>query len=299
MRKLPLSITFSLMTTLTALGSEGSLGGKARLVNILQYGKAGSSGLGRQFTQLQGSHWFSQTMGWIVGITMIVFVLHYLFIGPKRFEHGGARMHVFSLFMRIVHWLAALAFVLLIPTGIMILYGSYFGGGSPVLYARYIHDGATVLFLIAVIPMFLFWFVDMLPTLDDIKWLFIAGGYLSKTKREIPAGKFNAGQKMWFWIATLGGILMILTGAAMYYQEFDFGIAAALGLSQIDLLRLSAIVHNLAAFVIVALFVTHLYMSLLAIKGSLSSMIDGYKEEDEVKHLHSSWYKKLKRKGKV
>jgi formate dehydrogenase subunit gamma len=287
------------MTTLTALGSEGSLGGKARLVNILQYGKAGSSGLGLQFTQLQGSHLFSQTMGWVVGITLIVFILHYLFIGPKRFEHGEAHVYVFSLFMRIVHWLAALAFVLLIPTGIMILYGSYFGGGSPVLYARYIHDGATVLFLIAVIPMFLFWFVDMLPTLDDIKWLFIAGGYLSKTKREIPAGKFNAGQKMWFWIATLGGILMILTGAAMYYQEFDFGIAAALGLSQIDLLRLSAIVHNLAAFVIVALFVTHLYMSLLAIKGSLSSMIDGYKEEDEVKHLHSSWYKKLKRKGKV
>jgi formate dehydrogenase subunit gamma len=104
---------------------------------------------------------------------------------------------------------------------------------------------------------------------------------------------------MWFWIATLGGILMILTGAAMYYQEFDFGIAAALGLSQIDLLRLSAIVHNVVALVVVALFVTHLYMSLLAIKGSLSSMIDGYKEEDEVKHLHSSWYKKLKRKGKV
>jgi len=50
--------------------------------------------------------------------------------------------------------------------------------------------------------------------------------------------------------------------------------------------------------VIVALFFTHLYMSIFAIKGSLQSMIDGCKSEDELKHLHSIFYKKIIKEGK-
>jgi len=38
---------------------------------------------------------------------------------------------------------------------------------------------------------------------------------------------------------------------------------------------------------------------MFAIKGALQSMISGYKEEEEVKYLHSSFYKKLKKEGKV
>jgi len=34
-------------------------------------------------------------------------------------------------------------------------------------------------------------------------------------------------------------------------------------------------------------------MSIFAIKGAIESMIDGYKSEDELKHLHSIFYKKL------
>ncbi len=142
--------------------------------------------------------------------------------------------------------------------------------------------------------MFIFWFLDMLPTFDDIKWVFILGGYLSKEIREIPAGKFNAGQKMWFWVSSLGGVVMITTGAAMYLQDFNYGIAAHFGLSQIDLLRASAIIHNGLALIITAFFFTHAYMSLFAIKGAIHSIITGYKEEDEVRHLHSSYYKKLR-----
>ena len=165
--------------------------------------------------------------------------------------------------------------------------------------ARVLHGYATILFCISVVPMFVFWMVDMLPAWYDIKWVFILGGYLQKGKREVPAGKFNAGQKMWFWFSTLGGVVMILTGAAMYFQDFNLGIAGLLGLTQIDLLRASAILHNILAIAIVALFFTHVYMSLFAIKGAVHSIISGDKEEDEVKHLHSMYYKKLKREQKI
>ena|GEM_PF-7050420 len=59
----------------------------------------------------------------------------------------------------------------------------------------------------SVIPMFLLWVKEMLPRPYDIKWFFIMGGYLSKEKLPIPAGKFNGGQKMWFWLVTVKTIL--------------------------------------------------------------------------------------------
>ncbi|MDD3342928.1 MAG: formate dehydrogenase subunit gamma, partial [Sulfurospirillaceae bacterium] len=41
------------------------------------------------------------------------------------------------------------------------------------------------------------------------------------------------------------------------------------------------------------------YMAVFAIKGAVHSIINGYMEEEEVKILHSSWYRKLKKQGKV
>lgn len=121
---------------------------------------------------------------------------------------------------------------------------------------------------------------------DDSGWLSI------KKKNPVPAGKFNAGQKSWYWLATLGGMVMVLTGAAMYFLDFDIAMLRSLtGMSQIDILRASAILHNVVGFLITILFFVHIYMSVFAIKGALHSMVTGYKEEEEVEVMHSSWYK--------
>lgn len=280
-----------------AYAADTRIWGEMIIPNILAYGTAENFNLGPLFVLLQ-----SQYLRLVFAVAVIavpaVFATHYLIVGPKVFIHDGNKIYIFSVFQRIIHLLAAVAFLLLVPTGLMIIFGRYLGGGILVEFARHIHGIATIIFLVSVIPMFLFWFVEMLPTTYDIKWVFILGGYLSKQKKEIPAGKFNAGQKMWFWMCTLGGFVMIATGIFMYLQDFDYGIAAALGVSQIDLLRISVIVHNILAVMITAFFFTHVYMSLFAIKGAIHSIITGYKEEDEVKHLHSMYYKKLLASGK-
>lgn len=270
-----------------------------RVQHIGTFGQRETYKLGQLFTMLQGEYF--KTIFLIVLIAVpAVFALHYMVIGPKTFSHEGKKIYVFSLFSRIVHWIAALAFLMLVPTGFIILFGKTFGGGAFVMFARYIHDIGTVLFTIVVLPMFFIWVGRMFFGLDDIKWFMIVGGYLSKKKRPVPAGKFNAGQKIWFWLASLGGIAMILTGAVMFFMDFDSSYIQNLtGLSHIDILRLSAILHNVIGVAMTALFFTHLYMSLFAIKGSLDSMVSGYKHEEEVKILHSSWYKELKAKGKV
>ncbi len=288
----------SLFLASVAFAADSQIWDAMRVQNILAYGQEESLKLGVLFTTLQSSWFYKIFLLILVGVPTAFFV-HYLVIGAKVFPHTGEKIFVFSLFKRVVHLFAAIALTVLIVTGLMVAFGGYFGGGTLVMKMRNLHGVATILFSISIIPMFVFWFLDMLPTFDDVKWVFMMGGYLSKEIKEIPASKFNAGQKMWFWLATLGGFVMIATGGVMYFQDFDLGIARSLGLTQIDLLRVSAIAHNVLAFAILAFFITHVYMALVAVKGAIYSMITGYKEHDEVKYLHSSWYKQLKKEGKV
>ena len=258
------------------------------LHNIMQY-----QNWGELFVYLQ-VHWFRVLFAVIIIGVIVVFAIHYLLIGAKVFNENCPCVLVYPLFQRITHWIAALSFVLIIPTGLIMVFGKYFGGGEFVRISRYIHAIGTVIFVIVFIPLFYIWVRAMILSFrDDTKWIFMLGGYLKKKHIKVPAGKFNFGQKMWFWMAILGGFVMIVTGAAMYFQDFDISLLKKLNMDQIDLLRVLAITHNFMGMAIIALFITHLYMSLFAIKGSLQSMITGFKSVHELKYLHHSYYRKL------
>lgn len=273
--------------------------GAARVLNIGTYGQAESWKLGEIFVLLQG-HIFSKVFLVTIIAVPSIFALHYMVIGPMIFSHDGKQIKTFSIFNRIVHWIAAVSFIMLVPTGLIMIFGSSFGGGDFVRFCRYIHDIGTVIFTIVVFPMFFMWASKMFIAFDDIKWLMIFGGYLSRKKEPIPAGKFNSGQKTWFWLTTLGGLVMIITGAMMYFLDLNTSsIQELTGLRHIELLRVSAIIHNVFGLATVVLFFVHLYMSIFAIKGAIHSMINGYKSEDEVRIMHSSWYKELKDNGEI
>lgn len=283
----------------SGLTDPDQIWGAGRILNIETYAQAQSWHLGEIFVLLQ-SQYFAKIFLVLIIAVPALFALHYMVIGPKRFSHDGKQIKTFSYFNRIVHWIAAVSFLMLVPTGLIMIFGSTFGGGDFVKFCRYIHVGGTVLFSVVVLPMFFMWASKMFIAFDDIKWLLIVGGYLSKKKNPVPAGKFNAGQKTWFWLATLGGIIMIVTGAMMFFLDLNTqSIQSVTNLSHINLLRLSAILHNILGMGVVILFFVHLYMSIFAIKGSIDSMIHGYKSEDEVKILHSSWYKELEKEGKI
>lgn len=289
----------SLFLVSAASAADSQIWDAMRVQNISGFGQVDTLKLGQLFTMLQANYFAQAFLVVLIGVPA-VFLIHYLIIGPKVFSHDGKKIYAFSLLSRVIHQIAAISFIVLIPTGFIMMFGSYFGGGSFVRMMKDLHGLSTISFGIVVIPMFLIWIKDMFLHLDDIKWLMIVGGYLSKTKRRVPAGKFNAGQKAWYWIATLGGMVMILTGAAMYFLDFNIAMINDItGLSQIDLLRASAIIHAVVGLAVVALFFTHVYMAAFAIKGAIHSIITGYKEEEEVEYLHSSWYKKLKKQGKI
>ncbi|MFB1643836.1 formate dehydrogenase subunit gamma [Campylobacter molothri] len=276
------------------MGQDTQIWDYRRISNIPNYHT-----FGQFWTSLQGE--YIATIALIAIIAALsAFALHYMVIGPKQFSHNGKKIYTFTLFERIFHFIAALSWIILVPTGLIMMFGSTFGGGNFVRICKNLHVLAMVLFIISIIPMFLCWIKRMLPASYDIKWLMIVGGYLSKVKKPIPAGKFNFGQKTWYYIAVFGGFLMIITGLFMYFVDFDSVIIQNfLGLTQIELLRISAIVHNILGIICVVFFGVHIYMAVFAIKGSIHSMITGYKEEEEVYILHHYWYKELEDKKKV
>ena len=232
---------------------------------------------GQLFTSFQ-SGLFNRMFLIILTLVPAVFLLHYIIIGPKHFDHNGPDVFFFPVFTRLVHWLAALSFSLLVITGLLVIFGKFTGGGALVMTGRSVHLVSSMVFAVTAVLMFLIWLKDMLPMPCDIAWLFILGGYLSKKKKPVPAGKFNAGQKMWFWLATVGGGVMAYSGWYLYSFQ-----------ATTDLLRIMAMLHNFLGAAMVALFLVHLYMSLFAISGSLTSMITGNKPREEVEILHSRY----------
>ncbi len=267
----------------TAIAAPTSMNGFTQFFSPQHYGELYGSitgdwqSMGEPFTQLQSTLFWKIFLG-VITIIPGVFLLHFLIVGAKSFSHDGPEVLFFNAFTRLVHWIGAISFALLVITGLSIIFGSFFGGGAPIRMARYIHIVCAMVFAVDAVFMFLIWVKDMLPALYDIHWMFILGGYLSKKKKPVPAGKFNAGQKAWFWLATAGGGVMAYTGYIIWGMSGD-----------LDTVRLYVIIHNVLGMVLVSLFLTHLYMSLFAIKGSLNSMITGYKPKDEVDILHSRY----------
>jgi len=282
---LPGCILFLTMAGLAIAQSSGQLpkavGSEPLLTVAYQQINANFTGewqqYGQLFTNLQ-QFLFPRLFLLVITIVPVIFFFHYIAIGPMVFDHSGKQVYCYNLFVRIVHWCAALSFSLLVITGLMIIYASLLGGGTIGIMARTIHLLSAVVFAGFAVFMFLVWIKDMLPALYDLKWMIIMGGYLSKEKKPVPAGKFNAGQKMWFWLATLGGAVMAVTGYFLY--SFP---------ANIDTLRLSAVIHNFLGAAMIAMFIIHVYMSMAAIKGALGSMISGYKAEAELKILHSKF----------
>jgi formate dehydrogenase subunit gamma len=232
---------------------------------------------GEPFTYLTSDVFWKIYLG-IICLVPTVFLLHYVAVGPKVFSHAGPQIKFFSRFTIIIHWLGAAAFVVCAVSGLLMVFGSFLGGGGFIRFARYAHILGAIVFVIPGIFMFLIWVKDMFPTLYDIKWIFILGGYLSKEKQPVPAGKYNAGQKAWFWLSTLGGLAMVGTGYIIWEMAMN-----------LDAVRISVIIHNVFGIALVAFLLTHMYMSLFAIKGAIQSMITGYKSKDEVDHLHSKY----------
>jgi len=229
----------------------------------------------------------------LMGIVLSIIVLFYLLRGPLRLqeEATGKKIMRFTVFERTTHWFTVTIFWLLALTGLILLYGRTVlipllgadGFGITASACKEAHNLFGPTFLVAIIMLFLTFAKDNIYARGDTMWLLKGGGMLGGG--HISAGRFNAGEKIWFWIAILGGIVLCVSGLIL-----DFSI---LGQSR-QIMELSHVLHGIVALVIISVSFGHIYLGTAGVEGTLGSMTTGYVDEAWAKSHHDRWYAEVK-----
>jgi len=226
----------------------------------------------------------SPYVGVLLMLVIFLIVIHYHSYGPKRipFEPFSHEVKRFSLLERGVHLLRLIAFVILAFTGIILAFNLsrwqelFFRSPSQMLN---IHIAAGIVFIITTVMGIKIWFKDALFADYDKDWVRILGGYLGY-KGQVPAGRFNAGQKMFYWYTTIFGVIMSITGVMLIYK----------GAFSVAVICLTSTVHNLTGFILIAGVVSHAYLGTIANPGTWRVLVDGYVTRKWAEHHHPFWY---------
>jgi formate dehydrogenase subunit gamma len=147
-------------------------------------------------------------------------------------------------------------------------------------WAKYAHNYLSFAFTIGVVLMFLMWIGQNFPTKADVQW-FKAGGGMGKSHAYAPAGKFNGGQKLLYWIIVLGGAGMIITG---YMLMFPFYYGMGIG----DM-ELAQVFHAIIGVLFIALIIGHIYIGTLGMEGAFEAMGQGTVDVNWAKEHHPLW----------
>ncbi len=231
----------------------------------------------------------------ILGMLLLL-VLFYLIRGMVKIEAGrtGRTIVRFNAFERFVHWLTATCFIVLGLTGLNITFGKQllmpligpdaFATWSQ--WGKYAHNYLSFPFTIGVVLILLMWIAGNIPNRVDVEWVKRGGGITGNDHP--PAYRFNAGQKMIYWIVVIGGTLMAASGYVLMFPFYGTDIAT---------MQLAQSVHGIVAVLFVAAMLGHIYIGTLGMEGAFEAMGTGEVDENWAKQHHSLWVDEERRKA--
>jgi len=248
----------------------------------------------RQFHQV--------TLRWIAAIAILgmlaVLVLFYLIRGMVRIEHGrsGRTVVRFNAFERFVHWMTATCFIILAISGLNITFGRelltpVFGPEAFAAWsqwAKYAHNYLSFPFTLGVVLMFLMWLAWNFPSRVDAQWIKEGGGIVGS--KHPPARRFNAGQKVIYWVVVLGGAAAAITG---YLLMFPFYATDVSGM------QTAQMVHGIVGVLFIAIMLAHIYIGTIGMQGAFEAMGRGQVDENWARQHHSLWLDSEAQKGRV
>jgi formate dehydrogenase subunit gamma len=206
-------------------------------------------------------------------------------LGTTRIRRGELLRH--PVYTRFLHWSVAIFFILSLLTGFAI-YSPWlfrwitplFGGGA---LTRALHPWFGLLFDIFFLLQFINWVTPMRWTRADRRWLGRLRQYATNKDRleHEDVGFFNGGQKLYFWTIVLSAILFLITGVLLWFDD----------LVARWLVAVSYVIHDLAALLMLAGFIIHIYEGTAHQPGTFRSMIDGTVTEKWAWTHHPAWYR--------
>jgi len=232
--------------------------------------------------------------GWLVVIVTLIVAAIYFAMGPVKLHDkpAGRMIERFTLVERWAHWVMGISFVVLGITGLIILFGKFVL--LPVIgytlfawlsaLAKNLHNFVAPLFAVSLVIFMLMYAKDNLPKAYDFSWFAKAAGFFAG--RHIPSGRFNGGEKVWFW----GGVVVLClalvgSGAVLLFPNFD----------QVrSTMQQMSVIHMVAALLVIAAAIGHIYMGTIGVEGAYQAMRSGYVDEVWAKEHHEYWYNEVK-----
>ena len=258
---------------------------------------------------------------WLLGGIIVLLALFFIIRGRIRIDAGpsGRRITRFNAIERFTHWLTASCFVVLALTGLNMLYGRYvlkplIGAdlfALLMLGGKYAHNYLAFGFMVGLVLMFVIWAWANIPNHYDIIWLLKGGGIFKKGVHP-PAKKFNAGQKILFWLVILLGGSLSFSGIMLLFpfQLEAFGptfafINGVLGtelpteLTPIQETQLAQLWHAIAALILMAVILGHIYIGSIGMEGAFDAVGTGDVDLNWAREHHNLWVEELERKGRL
>jgi len=202
----------------------------------------------------------------------------------------------YSLGERVNHWLGSLTYIYLLITGLAfwspyLFWLAAVAGGGPT--ARFWHPWVGLIFAASLLWTFIQWRRDMSIDDDDRAWAKAIPDYIQNEDDKLPpVGRFNYGQKLFFWGMVYSVILLLLSGAVLWYTE-------TLPWS-LRFVRYAAIlIHASVALITIGLFLIHVYMSTILEEGSFFSMVHGTVTRAWAWTFHRNWYYEVTGKSRT
>ncbi|MEA3192909.1 MAG: formate dehydrogenase subunit gamma [Betaproteobacteria bacterium] len=233
--------------------------------------------------------------GWLVVLVLLIIAAVYFGKGPVKLHDrlSGKLMRRFSSFEQVVHWSTAISFCILGLSGLIMLFGKHVL--LPVMgytlfawltsLGKNLHNFIAPLFIVSVIAMVCIWLRDNLPKSYDWQWFRRAWGFFMRGEH-IPSGRFNAGEKAWFW----GGVVVLSiivswSGVILLFPNFDQTRAV---------MQDAWIVHASAALIYITISFGHIYMGTIGVEHTYGNMRTGFTDETWAREHHEYWYNEVK-----
>jgi formate dehydrogenase gamma subunit len=218
---------------------------------------------------------------WLLGAVALLALIHLVIFGRHRAPDRQDEDEItrYSLRERLAH-LAVMAPVLLLSvTGFCFLLGS----ADPLAAgARTVHAVAGFVFSGGLLFLILNWVREAGFRGYDRQWIGHLGGYFG-AKGVLPAGKFNAGQKIFFWLVAAGGLGLAASGAAIYFSPRFLGPYGGLIFT----------LHDLLAIALMAGLLAHVYLALVINPGALRAILEGSVSKSWAGRYHPVWMERL------
>jgi formate dehydrogenase subunit gamma len=248
-----------------------------------------------------GRHWRELRNGPVTfygGIVILVIpaiiLLFYLSKGQIKLHDKptGRLIERFNSAERVAHWTMAISFVVLAISGVVMLFGKYIllpvlGYGvfaTITVICKNLHNFVGPLFIFSLVVMFVLYVKDNFFASHDGQWFASFGGLFSG--KHVPSGRFNGGEKAWFWGGlVLLGLIVSVSGMVLLFPNWN---------TSREVMGQANLIHAVFTCLFIAASFAHIYLGTLGMEGAYKGMREGFVDETWAKEHHEIWYNEVK-----